>query len=276
MVCFPYLKRLCAKIDVDQAAALLLCSYEAAHAAGVLDDRMVFLHAAAEVHDHYFFTERWSLADSPGIAAAAGDALSAASITLDDVSRFDLYSCFPSAVQVAVRALDLGRRGFPSADRHRRARLRRRTGEQLSDARDRAHGRSASRRPDQLRLHDRARLVHLEARRGRVVGVAAGARFPARRSRDEPGPGRRPAAPGTRRDDRRNRDARSNVGRRSKRDGTPVVGHRHRAHRRRPAGRWRTSETTPSCRGPHRPTPMKKAAHRAAFTNDGTTNTAHL
>jgi len=107
MVCFPYPKRMCANIDVDQAAALLLCSYEAARAAGVPDERMVFLHAAAEAHDHYFFTERWSLADSPGIATTVGDALAAAAIGIDDVARFDLYSCFPSAVQVAMRALGL-------------------------------------------------------------------------------------------------------------------------------------------------------------------------
>jgi acetyl-CoA C-acetyltransferase len=107
MVCFPYPKRMCANIDVDQAAAVLLCSYEAARAAGVPDDRMVFLHAAAEVHDHYFFSERWSLADSPGIATAVGDAVAAAGITVDDIARFDLYSCFPSAVQVAMRALEL-------------------------------------------------------------------------------------------------------------------------------------------------------------------------
>jgi acetyl-CoA C-acetyltransferase len=107
MVCFPYPKRMCANIDVDQAAAIILCSYEAARAAGVPDDRMVFLHAAAEVHDHYFLTERWSLADSPGIATAVGDALDAAGITVDEIARFDLYSCFPSAVQVAGRALGL-------------------------------------------------------------------------------------------------------------------------------------------------------------------------
>jgi acetyl-CoA C-acetyltransferase len=107
MVCFPYPKRMCANIDVDQAAALLLCSYESARAAGVSDERIVFLHAAAEVHDHYFFSERWSLAESPGIATAVGDALAAAAITIDDVARFDLYSCFPSAVQVAMGALGL-------------------------------------------------------------------------------------------------------------------------------------------------------------------------
>jgi acetyl-CoA C-acetyltransferase len=107
MVCFPYPKRMCANIDVDQGAAVLLCSYEAAHDAGVPDDRMVFLHAAAEVHDHYFFTERWSLAESPGIATAVGDALDAAGISLDDIARFDLYSCFPSAVQIGAAALGL-------------------------------------------------------------------------------------------------------------------------------------------------------------------------
>jgi acetyl-CoA C-acetyltransferase len=107
MICFPYPKRMCANIDVDQAAAVILCSYEAARAAGVPDDRMVFLHASAEAHDHYFFTERWSLADSPAIGAAVGDALAAADLDTDRVARFDLYSCFPSAVQVATRALGL-------------------------------------------------------------------------------------------------------------------------------------------------------------------------
>ncbi len=107
MVCFPYPKRMCANIDVDQAAAVLLCSYDAARAAGVPDDRMVFLHSAAETHDHHFFTERWTLTDSPGIATAVGDAVDAAGVTIDDIERFDLYSCFPAAVQVAVRALKL-------------------------------------------------------------------------------------------------------------------------------------------------------------------------
>ncbi len=105
MVCFPYPKLMCANIDVDQAAALLLCSYEAAHAAGVPDDRMVFLHAAAEAHDHWFVGERATLTDSPAIAAAARAALAPAGI--DDVAHIDLYSCFASAVEVACRAIGL-------------------------------------------------------------------------------------------------------------------------------------------------------------------------
>lgn len=107
MVTFPYPKRMCANIDVDQAAALVLCSYEAARDAGVTDDRMVFPIAGADAHDHYFFSERWSLTDSPGIAAAGTGALGAAGLGIDDIARFDLYSCFPSAVQIAMRALGL-------------------------------------------------------------------------------------------------------------------------------------------------------------------------
>jgi acetyl-CoA C-acetyltransferase len=107
MVCFPYPKRMCANIDVDQAAALFLCSYEAAQSAGIPDDRLVFLHAAAETHDHYFFSERDTLTESPGIEVAVTDAIAAVGITLDAISHFDLYSCFPAAVQVATRSLQL-------------------------------------------------------------------------------------------------------------------------------------------------------------------------
>jgi acetyl-CoA C-acetyltransferase len=107
MVCFPYTKRMCANIDVDQGAALLLCSYEAARNAGVSDDNIVFLHGAAEAHDHWFVTERASLSASPAIEVATASALTASGVGVDDVAHFDLYSCFPSAVEIASAALRL-------------------------------------------------------------------------------------------------------------------------------------------------------------------------
>jgi acetyl-CoA C-acetyltransferase len=107
MVTFPYTKLLCANIDVDQAAALLLCSYDAARTAGIPDEKMVFPLAGADAHDHYFFSERASLAESTAIGIAGRAALAAASVDLDDVARFDLYSCFPAAVQMAVHSLGL-------------------------------------------------------------------------------------------------------------------------------------------------------------------------
>ncbi|HMF04365.1 MAG TPA: hypothetical protein VKH17_06090, partial [Acidimicrobiia bacterium] len=92
---------------VDQAAALLLCSYELARELGVPDDRLVFPLAGSDAHDHFFFSERDTLHASPAIAAAGRAALDAAAVDIDDVSRFDLYSCFPSAVEIALDALGL-------------------------------------------------------------------------------------------------------------------------------------------------------------------------
>ena len=114
MVVFPYTKRMCANIDVDQGAALLLCSYEAARAARISEERIVFLHAGADAHDHFFITERDALAGAPAIGVAVRAALAAAGAVVDDVARFDLYSCFPSAVEMAMHALGL--RGAAQGD----------------------------------------------------------------------------------------------------------------------------------------------------------------
>src|SRR5215207_7296793 len=107
VVTFPYLKRMCANIDVDEAAALLVCSYEVARDLGVPDDRLVFPLSAADAHDHFFFSERESLTASPAIAATGRAALDGAELGIDDVARFALYSCFPSAVEIALGALGL-------------------------------------------------------------------------------------------------------------------------------------------------------------------------
>jgi len=107
MVTYPYTKLMCANIFTDQAAAVLLCSPEAARAAGVPDERLVYLHAGADGTDRQFLTERWSLAESPGLRAVTGDALAGAGVGVDDIARFDLYSCFPSAVQTAMKELGL-------------------------------------------------------------------------------------------------------------------------------------------------------------------------
>jgi acetyl-CoA C-acetyltransferase len=114
MVVFPYTKLMCANIDVDQGAALLLCSYEAARDAGIADDRFVFLHAGADTHDHWFVTERAALAEAPAIGIATRAALAAAGVGVDDVARFDLYSCFPAAVEMAMH--ELGLRGVEQGD----------------------------------------------------------------------------------------------------------------------------------------------------------------
>jgi acetyl-CoA C-acetyltransferase len=53
-------------------------------------------------------SNRPALDASPAIRAAGRTALDLAGVTVDDVAHVDLYSCFPSAVQVAAAELGLG------------------------------------------------------------------------------------------------------------------------------------------------------------------------
>jgi acetyl-CoA C-acetyltransferase len=108
MVGFPYTKVMNSNNDVDQGSALLICSVEAARRLGVPDDRCVFLHAGTDAHDHTFVSNRDDLRSSPAIRLAGGRVLELAGIGVDDLAFVDLYSCFPSAVQVAAAELGLG------------------------------------------------------------------------------------------------------------------------------------------------------------------------
>ncbi len=110
IVCEPYTKRMTAFLGSDQSAALVVCSLAEARRAGV-EDRAVFVWSGAEAVDVRFVSARPDPGRSPAIAAA-GDALFAAAtdaagrpVGIDDVDRLDLYSCFPSAVQMACEAL---------------------------------------------------------------------------------------------------------------------------------------------------------------------------
>ncbi|MHB8490693.1 MAG: acetyl-CoA acetyltransferase [Solirubrobacteraceae bacterium] len=107
MIATPYRKLMCANIAVDQAAALILCSAQAAAGAGVPRDRWVFPLACAHATDRWFVSERADLAASPAIAATGRAVLEHAHASFDEVAHIDVYSCFPSAVQIAARALGL-------------------------------------------------------------------------------------------------------------------------------------------------------------------------
>lgn len=108
MIGFPYTKLLNSNNNVEQGAALILCSAERATSLGVPRDRWVFVHAGADAHDHWFVSNRGDLHSSPAIRTAGAAALDLAGIGVDDLAFVDLYSCFPAAVRVAARELGLG------------------------------------------------------------------------------------------------------------------------------------------------------------------------
>jgi len=114
IVAEPYPKRMCAFFHVDQGAAVLVTSLAVARAAGVAE-RAVFCWSGAEATDVWFPVARPDLGSSPGLAAAVSAATSAAQLGVDDIGAFDLYSCFPCAVEMAVEALGISghdRRGL--------------------------------------------------------------------------------------------------------------------------------------------------------------------
>ncbi|WP_200171173.1 acetyl-CoA acetyltransferase [Tomitella cavernea] len=107
MIASPYTKRMNSNNMVDQAAALLMCSAATADALGIGRDRWVFPHASVEGHDTYAVAERPALDRCHAIRIGGQRALELSGVGLDDIAYVDLYSCFPSAVQIAARELGL-------------------------------------------------------------------------------------------------------------------------------------------------------------------------
>jgi acetyl-CoA C-acetyltransferase len=108
MIGYPYTKLMNSNNMVEQGAGLIMCSVERAEALGIARERWLFLHAGADAHDHWFLSNRADLSSSPAIRLAGRAALDGAGIDVDDLAHIDLYSCFPSAVQIGARALGVG------------------------------------------------------------------------------------------------------------------------------------------------------------------------
>lgn len=107
MVAYPYTKRMCANIQVDQGAALVVMSAEAAATAGIEASRLVHPLAGAESADEWFVGARRDLHSSPAIRSCWGAVSSATGLGAVDLEHIDLYSCFPSAVRVAAAEIGL-------------------------------------------------------------------------------------------------------------------------------------------------------------------------
>ncbi|KUH93294.1 acetyl-CoA acetyltransferase [Mycobacterium sp. IS-3022] len=107
MISWPYPKLMNSNNMVDQAAALVLTSAEKAARLQIPRDRWIFPYSGTDAHDTYAIGERAEFYTSPAIRIAGRRALQLAGLGIDDIELVDLYSCFPSAVQVAANELGL-------------------------------------------------------------------------------------------------------------------------------------------------------------------------
>lgn len=104
---FPYPRLMNANAFIDQAAALVMTSVATARALGIPEAKWIYLHGCADGHDHWYVSDRINFHSSPAIRLGAAKAMAMAGRNIADLAAFDLYSCFPSAVEVACAEIGL-------------------------------------------------------------------------------------------------------------------------------------------------------------------------
>jgi acetyl-CoA C-acetyltransferase len=106
-VSFPYPKLMNSNNNVDQGAALIMCSESKARALGIPREKWIYPWAGTDAHDHYYVSNRDNLHSSPAIRIAGRRVLELTGLTPADIDMVDVYSCFPVAVQVAAAEIGL-------------------------------------------------------------------------------------------------------------------------------------------------------------------------
>lgn len=109
MLAFPYTKLHNSQWNVDQAAGLVLCSLGRARKLGIDEARFVFPLAVADNNCMIPLSERRALHRSPGFHHAGRAVARTSGKEPGEVAHRELYSCFPSAVRVQQRELDIDR-----------------------------------------------------------------------------------------------------------------------------------------------------------------------
>jgi acetyl-CoA C-acetyltransferase len=108
LVGLPYRKYMNSNNDVDMAAALIMCTVEAAGRLGIAEDRWIFPQAGTDCHEHAYVSNRDTFTRTPAVEIGGRRALELAGLGIESVALIDLYSCFPSAVQLGAGSLGLG------------------------------------------------------------------------------------------------------------------------------------------------------------------------
>jgi len=106
-VSYPYTKMMNANMVVDMGAALILCSVEKAKQLGIEEGKWVYPYAGVQGYDHFSASVRDNFVESPGVRITGRRVMDLACTTAEELEYVDLYSCFPSAVQVAAKELGL-------------------------------------------------------------------------------------------------------------------------------------------------------------------------
>ncbi|MDC0147508.1 acetyl-CoA acetyltransferase [Alphaproteobacteria bacterium] len=104
---YPYPKYLNSVIRIDQASAVVMTSVGKARELGIDESKWVYLHGCSDATEVWYGLERQDLHRSVAIHEMTKQAMEMAGWSVDDIDIFDLYSCFPSAVEVACQEMGI-------------------------------------------------------------------------------------------------------------------------------------------------------------------------
>lgn len=104
---FPYTKLMNSNAFIDQSAAVILMSVARAKELGIPREKWVFLHGCGDAYDHWYLSERINHWSSPAMRHVADETTKMAGKTVAEMDFLDLYSCFPSAVQIACAEMGI-------------------------------------------------------------------------------------------------------------------------------------------------------------------------
>lgn len=110
MIAFPYTKLHASHWNVNQAVAVIVASAECARELGL--DPARWIHPLGGAHSKHVvpLAQMRSLESHAGTILCGERALELASVTMDDVTAAELYSCFPAAIRSFARDLRIPER----------------------------------------------------------------------------------------------------------------------------------------------------------------------
>ena len=106
-IAFPYNKFHCSSWNVNQAAGLIICSSKVANLLNIDESKRVYLLASSENNYMIPTLLRPNLSKSYGMSMAAEFILNICKINNISEIIYDLYSCFPAAVEMFADALKM-------------------------------------------------------------------------------------------------------------------------------------------------------------------------
>ena len=104
---FPYTKLMNSNAFIDQSSAIILTSVAKAKQLNIPKEKWVYLHGCADAHDHWFLSDRINFYSSPAMSTVARETFDMADCSISEIDAFDIYSCFPSAIQIACDEMGL-------------------------------------------------------------------------------------------------------------------------------------------------------------------------